>query len=231
MKETLKRWLPRLGLPLGVARQVRYELKLLYVRLRGALSPRQRWRRRQLVANTGLKVNLGCGPNPIPGWVNVDSHLGLGIDLSLDLRRRLPFANSSARFVFAEHVLEHLEYPEEARALLAECYRILAPGGVLRLGVPHLARFLEAYVAGDRGFFRDYSPTEDAPAEALNRLFRAGGFHRFLYDFETLERLLRATGFAGVAESSFRASTYPELNVDFDSEHRRHVTLYVEAVK
>ena len=39
------------------------------------------------------KVNLGCGPNPKPGWINIDL-FDPGADLRLDLREKWPFADS-----------------------------------------------------------------------------------------------------------------------------------------
>jgi SAM-dependent methyltransferase len=57
---------------------------------------------------------------------------------SLDLEKEpLPFASETFSAVIASHVLEHLE---NAPAALAECYRVLAPGGALVVGVPmHLS--------------------------------------------------------------------------------------------
>jgi SAM-dependent methyltransferase len=53
---------------------------------------------------------------------------------ALDLEEDpLPFADESFDLVIASHVLEHLEQAEWA---LQEWYRVLAPGGVLILGVP-----------------------------------------------------------------------------------------------
>jgi hypothetical protein len=38
------------------------------------------------------KLNLGCGPNPKPGWINIDL-FDSRADLQLDLREKWPFAD------------------------------------------------------------------------------------------------------------------------------------------
>ncbi len=50
---------------------------------------------KRLTNQTGLKLNLGCGPNVKKGWVNVD--LSEWSDLHLDLREDFPFASGSGR--------------------------------------------------------------------------------------------------------------------------------------
>ena len=51
----------------------------------------------------------------------------------------LPLPNDSHSFVFSHHMLEHVKNPA---IVLAETYRILAPGGWLYLGTPNRTRIL-----------------------------------------------------------------------------------------
>ena len=55
-----------------------------------------------------LLINIGCGPKPLRGWINLDSARGDEIDVVWDLRRGLPFPNESATAIFGEHVIEHV---------------------------------------------------------------------------------------------------------------------------
>ena len=48
---------------------------------------------------------------------------------------RLDFEDSQFSFIFSEHFFEHL-YLDQAAALFAECFRMMAPGGVMRIAVP-----------------------------------------------------------------------------------------------
>jgi hypothetical protein len=68
---------------------------------------------------TGLKLNIGCGPNRKQGWINID--LSSEADLSLDMRERIPFDDGSAMIIYSEHFFEHLDYPNDAKHFLREC--------------------------------------------------------------------------------------------------------------
>jgi SAM-dependent methyltransferase len=85
---------------------------------------------------TGL--NLGCGQFPIEGCLNVDLSPFAKADFTYDLRRLpYPFPDNSFERIEAHHVLEHLEDPF---LVMKELHRILKPGGLLRLSVPHFSR-------------------------------------------------------------------------------------------
>ena len=45
-----------------------------------------------------LKLNLGCGPNSKPGWLNINLFHS-GADLQLDLRERWPFPDGSVAYI------------------------------------------------------------------------------------------------------------------------------------
>ena len=122
------------------------------------------------------RLHLGCGLVQPEGWINVDGSwnawlakhpflravvgtLGLvprnqlevawGRDtLVHDVRKPLPFASGSITAIYSSHLLEHL-YVDEATRLLAECHRVLAPEGVLRVVVPDLRAIVEEYLGGD----------------------------------------------------------------------------------
>src|ERR1700747_2678592 len=50
------------------------------------------------------------------GYLNVD--LFPGGDLTLDLRRGLPFESNCCEMIFSEHFFEHIDYPEPVCYLL-----------------------------------------------------------------------------------------------------------------
>jgi SAM-dependent methyltransferase len=76
-----------------------------------------------------MKLNLGCGGNKLDGWENHDS--------DVDIRGTLPWGNNSVDFILLEHCLEHVSGPD-GFCFMREAYRILKPGGVLRVCVPIL---------------------------------------------------------------------------------------------
>jgi SAM-dependent methyltransferase len=65
-----------------------------------------------------------------------------------DLRRPFPWPDASAVAIYSSHTLEHLSKRDGAR-FLDECARVLAPGGVLRIAVPDLARVIADYEKGE----------------------------------------------------------------------------------
>lgn len=84
------------------------------------------------------KLNLGCGRDIRPGYVNLDLAKLPVLDVVANLEDRLPFADDSFDEVFSSHVLEHVG---DLLKLLGELHRITRPGGVLRIWVPHLSFF------------------------------------------------------------------------------------------
>lgn len=80
-------------------------------------------------------LNLGCGRMIHPDRTNVDSHDHPGVDVVCDLDTfPWPWADRSVAEVWALHIFEHVEHPIE---FMAECWRILEPGGLLHIEVPH----------------------------------------------------------------------------------------------
>lgn len=157
-----------------------------------------------------LRLCLGSGNAPIPGWVNVD--LIAGADVRLDLRYPLPLPDRSVAAIYSEHFVEHLPLPA-VQALLRECRRVLADDGVLRLATPDLAAVLHAYHTDwrDQEWVRwPEHAFVDTGAHMLNVAF--GGFgHHHLFDQQDLELRLRRAGFAHVARCALGDSQHREL--------------------
>lgn len=180
---------------------------------------------------TGLCVQIGCGTNPLAGWVNLDAARGDDVDVVWDLRRGFPFADASCAAIFGEHVIEHVPR-ESAETLLGECLRALEAGGVLRLSTPDAGLYLRSY-AGDREFLLKH-PAFPAPVETamdrVNQMMRDSGQHVWSYDAESLVLLLRKVGFSRAVEQRFGESLHPRMR-GIDTEGRAFESLYVEGVK
>ena len=195
----------------------------------------------------GLRLHIGCGKGHLPGWINIDVHPA---PLALNVLRGLPFADGAATHVFVSHLLEHLYYPRDVQAFLAELRRVLAPGGIVRIVVPDIQQCIEAYTNRDREFFASRRETwpwwPENPTRLEDFLAYAGAgpepaylfeAHKYGYDFETLERVLAAAGFTAVTPSTYMASAHPELRVDDISAvaramyGQRYYSLFVEASK
>ncbi|MCE0498376.1 MAG: methyltransferase domain-containing protein [Methylacidiphilales bacterium] len=185
-------------------------------------------RRRSL--SRPARINLGSGTFRKDGFLNVD--MFPGGDLTLDLRRDLPFDSDCCELIFSEHFFEHLDYPDAATALFRECLRILKPGGLLRLSVPDTEWPLKEYAKDDpeAGYFRmcklhswwhpAYCTTR---MEHINYHFRQNHDHLFAYDEETARKILENVGFRDVQRSAF--------DPRFDSPHHEVGSLFMTAVK
>ena len=91
---------------------------------------------RKLSLNSRLKINVGCGTDHKPGYIGVDRENWDGnIKVILDIEKEsLPFEDETVDEVYCSHVLEHVDRPE---LLISEFYRILKPGALLNIIVPH----------------------------------------------------------------------------------------------
>ena len=83
-----------------------------------------------------MKLNLGCGDNIKPGWLNHDLTLhSKGIDCIHDLDvLPWPWADNSMAVINSISVFEHLKL--DLIQILNECWRILKPRGILYVKYP-----------------------------------------------------------------------------------------------
>jgi len=86
-----------------------------------------------------VRLNLGCGDQYAPGWVNVDFGSPHPKDLEVDLTGELPWAPLTIERIYAGHVLEHL-MPQQCVALLTRLLDCTVPGGQLLVVGPDLDR-------------------------------------------------------------------------------------------
>ena len=125
-------------------------------------------------------------------------------------------------------MFEHIDIDSRLPVLL-ELRRVTAPDGVLRIVVPDVRLFVEAYLREDLGWFSrigfgDASTT----AAGLNGVFQ-DHFHRFVDDYASMRAALVEAGFTRVEQSSLNANSHPDLRVDSIDEARTLCSLYVEA--
>ena len=156
-------------------------------------------------------VNIGCGPFGQDGWVNLDLFPAPGVTVRVDCRRHLPLGDGAARGIHVEHYLEHLEPTTERARFLAECRRCLEPGGVLRIVVPDMRKYIEAYLAPGWGVLNEVGCGGELPQatfatkiEALNHVFVQDGEHYGGFDAEYLRRTLEQAGFADIEQVGWR---------------------------
>jgi SAM-dependent methyltransferase len=113
------------------------------------------------VVQRKVMLNLGCGADFHPAFVNVDLLPRPGV-IGHDLRKGIPFPDATYDLVYHSTMLSHLR-PTDALGLTRECYRVLKPGGVLRVVTEDLEQMCRVYLEklelawkGDAQSARDY---------------------------------------------------------------------------
>jgi predicted SAM-dependent methyltransferase len=169
------------------------------------------------------KINFGCFVGQFYyGWINSDI---LDLDkfaatqgytfLHLDASKPMPFPDGYADAIFSSHLIEHLSREEGAR-FVQECFRVLRPGGVIRLATPDVGGLMSQYHY-DMGKYEDHladykdAPDEDpdglkqyrhvnvgvgnaeTPLDAFAHIALSG--HKAVYDLGVLYKILADAGF------------------------------------
>ncbi len=118
-------------------------------------------------------------------------------------KKRLPVPAGSAEAFYCCHMLEHFDR-NEAAMFLQEVKRVLRPGGVLRIAVPDIrqrvGQYLERKDADE--FIERTQLAHEIPAGFLKPLYHMyflSPDHRWMYDGDSLCRLLTRNGFVNVS--------------------------------
>lgn len=143
-------------------------------------------------------LNLGGGSALSERWLTAD--ITPRSDVFIDVTRPLPLPDDSIDVVYSEEVIEHLDR-QTGQHMLRECFRILKPGGMIRITTPSL------------DYFASHALSPPAAAQDINAIFCEHG-HRFIYSKAALNAAIKEAGFRNTLQSSYRdpASRYGVLD-------------------
>jgi len=226
----------RYFLPQGMRRLTKpifMELKLFVRVWLNLLLPHRLIKYRRLLRQPHKRLHVGCGSKRFDGWINLD--MNPKGDLTLDLREGLPFADDSVELIYTEHALEHFYREDDGPYLLEECLRSLEPGGTIRITVPDAEAYMHYYMGNlpedlAEELAKVHRRFTGTRMDVVNSAFRWKHQHLYMYDEETLKRLLESIGYTAVERKAYRESAVDELST-LDLEDRRPETLYMEAKK
>jgi predicted SAM-dependent methyltransferase len=236
LKQRVGTWLmPQLPVNPWVFMTLRVELRAMRTRLLNRILPWRIARRRALVERRDVLVNVGCGPFGRDGWVNLDLADAPCVTMRVDARWGLPLADGAARGIHVEHYFEHLQPGTERPRFLAECRRCLAPGGILRIIVPDLRKYIDGYLAPGWDLLNQVGCGEVVPPqrmfgtkiEVLNHVFVQAGEHYGGFDAEYLRVTLAEAGFEDIEQVGWRTGRFPGGPID--REQHASYSLFMEA--
>lgn len=190
---------------------------------------------------TPVKLNLGCFDKKLPGFVNVDIRQECNPDVVDDAFSLNTFEDESVDLVYASHIYEHLPR-DKARGALQTWFRVLKPGGILRLAVPDFDAIVRRYI-----YTGDYNEIKCLLFGSQKHPF---DFHYECYTYEYLKFKLESVGFEEVGKwnwydtdphryiDDFSSSYLPSDSPDIALSHGRVImgkgtlmSLNVECVK
>jgi len=146
------------------------------------------------------------------------------------------FQDGSVELIYASHVLEYFDRQQGA-GVLREWHRVLNPGGILRLAVPDFEVLIEVY--------KKTGQLNNILGPLYGRIVIECGtegqqiiYHKTVYDFSSLKKLLEENGFTNVHRYEWRQTIHKDYD-DFsqayfphmDKEHGLLISLNVEAIK
>ncbi len=219
------------------------------------------------------RLNIGCGPNLFPNWLNmdrVDMHSYIDTMRSAtnfegwperqkqvarwakegfsfykhDLRSGYQslFTSESVDAIYLGQMIEHLNPIYEAPKLLLECYRMLKPGGVIRITTPDFHQILELYMSGQLDSLESEMPAfykgADHSAQMSYLLYGSAGpdctwdnyeGHFHCYWSGEMATLLKKVGFKPDGRKDPQKSSHPAMT-DFHDEGMSYA-FAMEAIK
>jgi len=89
-------------------------------------------------------LNVGCGNKYHKDWINIDMVSDSPDVKATNLIKGIPYPDNTFDVVYHSQVLEHIP-KEKALDFIKECYRVLKPGGIIRVVVPDLENIVDEY--------------------------------------------------------------------------------------
>lgn len=177
----------------------------------------------------GRRLNLGCGTDVRPGFVNLDVAALPGLDVMASVGgTTLPFSDESFSVVLCRDVLEHVDVV----AALSEIHRVLVPGGVVVVSAVHFTsrnlfvdpthirgysvRTFDFFAPSDRAWHRPYYARSsfssvDVSKIQFNTLLGRGRY--FVWD-RMVEPIVNSSALAqDIYEMTFISRLFPAANV------------------
>lgn len=158
-----------------------------------------------------IKLNIGCGDDLWPGWVNIDYYNPIAPVKML--AEKLEYPDNYADEINASHVIEHFNF-DKCIDVLKEWNRVLKPGGIISIETPDMMEICKGFVEGPENYrvylySHFFAVAADIP----------GQIHRFLFTEWQLMGSMQQCGFKDMKRvqpnSSYSNRTESALHKNF----------------
>jgi len=178
-----------------------------------------------------VKLHLGCGwRNFGKDWLHVDDGDYEHLDIKCNVAK-LELPDNYADLIYASHVIAYFDRAE-ILDVLKEWYRVLKPGGTLRLATPDFEAMSMLYVRG--------LPLSKilGPMYGKMPMDKFTIYHKTVYDFKSLEEVLLSSGFKNVNKYDWQQTEHSQFD-DHSQAYIPHmdkddgvlISLNVECIK
>jgi len=179
-----------------------------------------------------IKINMGCGwRNFGDDWIHIDGGDYDHLDYS-SITELSYFEDNSVDLIYASHVIEYFD-SEEVQILLKEWHRVLKIDGVLRIAVPNFDALSFLYQSGKIKIENALGPLYGKMHLGDKKIY-----HKMVYDFNSLSRLLTSSGFYDTILYDWRETEHAEFDdhsqayfPHMDKENGVLISLNVECKK
>lgn len=156
--------------------------------------------KKYISSNKIFKLHVGSGQNIMNNWLNCDIGPLSKDVIFTDVSKRFPFDDNFFDYIYSEHMIEHITF-EEGLFMLKECFRILKPGGRIRITTPDLNTLIDILKNHESKYddyiewsFKYNSLVGKNSDEVFNNFMHNWG-HKFIYTKNFLKINMEKIGF------------------------------------
>ena len=178
-----------------------------------------------------IKINMGCGERNFGSdWIHIDGNDFKHVDSNDIWLEEYP--NDIVDLLYTSHMIAYFDR-EEIVGLLKRWYSVIKSGGVLRIATPDFRNMVTLYRG--LGYKLD---SFLGPIYGKWPLKGKNIYHKTIYDFDSLKKLLMEVGFKNVERYDWRETEHAEFDdhsqaylPHMDKENGTLISLNMECIK